>query len=333
MVGPDKLGPSQLLSESEELMSSIIGIQPPKQPAGEQAAASDYIKDSTDRDFGPDVMDASQQVPVIVDFWAPWCGPCKQLGPVLEKIVNEAKGKLRMVKINIDENPGIAQQLRVQSIPAVFAFFGGRPVDGFMGALPESQIKAFTDKLIDLSGGVGGDDPLEAALEQARLALEEGDMEQASAILQQVVAHAPDNVEAVVLFADCLLKQGQLEPAKQLFETLPEEALKDQKAAALKAALELAEESAEAISQIQSLQAKVDADADDHEARMGLASAVFATGQAEAAVDHLLHIIAADREWNDGAARQQLLKLFEAMGHADPVTVAGRRKLSSILFS
>ena len=318
-------------------MSSIIGVQPPKQPttqpSGDQTAPGGYIKDSTDQDFGPDVMELSQQVPVIVDFWAPWCGPCKQLGPALEKIVNEAKGKLRMVKINIDENPMIAQQLRVQSIPAVFAFFGGRPVDGFMGALPESQIKVFTDKLIQMSGGVGGDDPVEAALDQARILLEEGDREQASAILQQVVAHAPDNAEAIILFADCLLKEGQLESAKQLFETLPEEALKDQKAAALKAALELAEESAGAIAEMQGLQAKVDADPDDHDARMGLASAVFATGQADAAIDHLLHIVAADRDWNDGAARQQLLKLFEALGHADPATVAGRRKLSSLLFS
>ncbi|RED51528.1 thioredoxin family protein [Aestuariispira insulae] len=314
-------------------MSSIIGIQPPKQPAGEAQPTGDYIKDSTDRDFGPDVMELSQQVPVIVDFWAPWCGPCKQLGPVLEKIVNDAKGKLRLVKINIDENPGIAQQLRVQSIPAVFAFFGGRPVDGFMGALPESQIKTFTDKLIEMSGGVGGDDPLEAALEQAKLLLEEDDMEQAMAILQQVVAHAPENVEAITLFADCLLKQGQLEPAKQLFETLPEDTHKDQKVAALKAALELAGESEGALAEMQALQARIDADADDHEARMGLASAVFATGRADVAIDHLLHIIAADREWNDGAARQQLLKFFEALGHADPVTVAGRRKLSAILFS
>ena len=320
--------------ERTDRMSSIIGITPPKKPAADSAPSGDYVTDSTDQDFGRDVMEASQQVPVIVDFWAPWCGPCKQLGPALEKIVTEAKGRLRMVKINIDENPMIAQQLRVQSIPAVFAFFGGRPVDGFMGALPESQIRQFTDKLLTLGGGAGAeDDPVAAAMEQVEGLLEAGDIAGASAILEQVVAHDPTHIEAVTTLADCLLKQGQLEPARALFETLPEEALKDQKAVALKAALELAAESADAIAKLPELEAAIQADEMNFEARMQLANAVFATGQTEMAIDHLLFIIGKDREWNDGAARQQLLKLFEVLGPADPHSVAGRRKLSSLLFS
>lgn len=297
------------------------------------ADTANLITDSTDAEFGKDVMEASQTTPVIVDFWAPWCGPCKQLGPMLEKAVKAANGAVRMVKINIDENPMIAQQLRVQSIPAVFGFAGGRPVDGFMGMVPESQIKSFVDKLIAAGGGEAGPDPIEQALEQARQAEEAGDAQTAASLYTQILNHDQTCVDAAAGLAQLYIEQGQPEGATQLLDQLSEEVQKDPKIVAVRANLELAGEAAEAQAKLPSLQAAIEANPDDFQARLDLAVALFAGNKAEEALDQLFYIIGKDREWNEDAARKQLLKFFEALGPTDPVTLKGRRRLSSILFS
>lgn len=297
------------------------------------ANTANLIMDTTDAEFGKDVMEASQSTPVIAYFSAPWCGPCKQLSPMLEKVVKAANGAIRMVKINIDENPMIAQQLRVQSIPAVFGFVGGRPVDGFMGAVPESQIKSFAEKLITMSGGEVGPDPIEQALEQAQQAEEAGDLQAAASIYTQILNHDQTCVEAAVGLAQLYINEGQPDAATQLLDQLSDEVQKDQRIVAVRASMELAGEAAEAQGKLPALQAAIAADPDDFQARIDLAVALFAGAQAEEAMDHLFHVIAKDREWNEDAARMQLLKFFEALGPTDPVTLKGRRRLSSILFS
>jgi len=317
-------------------MSSLIGISAPQKPAARPAAASGgIIRDGSDATFVADVIEASMQVPVVVDFWATWCGPCRQLGPLLEKAVTAAKGKVRLVKIDIDSNPAIAGQLGVQSIPAVYAFAGGRPVDGFMGALPESQIKAFLDKLIRLAGGSAqpGDDPVAAALEQAQELSAAGDDAAACRLYEQIVQHDPASAEAAAGLLGCLLRLGQAEKAGKLLAALPEEVRGDPLLAPAAAALKLAEEAADVLPKLGALKARVQAAADDHAARFGLARGLFATGEAEAAVEHLLEILRRDRTWNEDAARLTLLRFFEALGPRHPVVAAGRRKLSALLFS
>ncbi len=295
-----------------------------------KTGGADLIKDSDVTTFMADVVDASRDVPVIVDFWAPWCGPCKQLGPLLEKAVKEANGAVRMVKVNIDENPEIAQQMRIQSIPAVFAFKGGRPVDGFVGALPESQIKAFIKRL----GGPAAaqPSPVEMALEEAKAAIAEGDFGTASALYGQVLAHEPGNTAAAAGLARCYIQAGDHGRAKQLLDSLPAEAKKDAEVAAAIAALVLVEQGAGA-GDIAKLKAKVDQDPKDHQARFDLATAMFAAGQQEPAIEQLLELYKRDRKWNDEAARKQLLKFFEALGGTSPLTISGRRRLSSLMFS
>ncbi|MBP2292378.1 thioredoxin family protein [Azospirillum rugosum] len=319
----------------------MFSIPPAKPPAGAAnagaatAAAGDLIKDSSDRNFMADVIEASRSVPVIVDFWAPWCGPCKQLGPILEKTVLAAKGKVRLVKIDTDKDPMIASQLRVQSIPAVYAFFQGRPVDGFMGALPESQVKAFVEKLVKLAGAAGGDagDVLEEVLAQAKEALEAGDIQTASEIYSEILQADPENINpaAYAGLVRCLIATDDLVRAKQMLDQTPESIAKDKEIAAVRSALDVAEQAANA-GPIPDLMEKVAHNQDDHQARFDLALALFAAGKREAAVDELLELVRRDRTWNEEAARKQLVKFFEAFGPTDPLTIQTRRRLSSILF-
>lgn len=296
--------------------------------AGDGANPADLIKDSSDQTFMADVIEASKEIPVIVDFWAPWCGPCKQLGPILEKVVKGAGGKVKLVKVDIDQSPMVAQQLRIQSIPAVFAFKDGRPFDGFMGALPESQIKMFLEKVV----GDSVDSPIDEAISQAQEALENGDAETAGAIFGQVMQAEPENYIARAGLALACVQNGQVADARNLINEIPANVRNDQFIASAVSAVELAEQSGEA-GDLSELQAAVDADADDHQARFDLAMALFAEKKNDEAADHLLEIVRRDRTWDDDGARKQLLKFFEAWGPTDKLTIQTRRRLSSLMFS
>ncbi|MCF8479487.1 MAG: thioredoxin [Rhodospirillum sp.] len=296
--------------------------------AGPNGAPSGALVTETDTErFMDDVVQTSMRVPVIVDFWAPWCGPCKTLGPALEKAVNARGGAVRMVKVNVDENQDLAAQFRVQSIPTVYAFRDGQPVDGFMGALSESQIAAFIDKL---TGGAAN--VIDDALAQAKELLDGGDPANALGVYQQVLAQDPRHAGAIAGALRCQIALGATDDVRGLFDQLPPELLKDPEIQAVKASLEVAD-LASAAGPASELQAKVDANPDDHQARMDLALALFAGGAEAEAQDQLLESIRRDRTWEEEAARKQLLKFWEALGHAHKVTVAGRRRLSSILFS
>jgi len=302
--------------------------------AAPQAAPADLIKDSDQTKFAKDVLEASRTVPVIVDFWAPWCGPCKQLQPAIEKVVKEAKGAVKLVKINIDQNQMLAQQLRIQSIPAVYAFFGGRPVDGFMGAVPESQVKQFVDRLVQAAGGAPGEGGNEIAelLEHAKAAVAQNDPELAARIYSEILGIEPTNVTALAGMARYQVQIGDLEQARELLEQIPAKERTGADIAAVQAAIDLAEKAKEA-GPIGDLKAKASADPKDFQARLDLALAYWAGDQKQEAVDELLAMIKLDRNWNEGAARQQLLKFFEALGFTDPLAVDGRKRLSSILFA
>jgi len=297
---------------------TLIGETSP-QPAG------DIIKDGSDAGFAADVIEASKQTPVIVDFWAPWCGPCRQLGPAIERAVQAAKGKVRLVKIDIDQHPQYAGQLRVQSIPAVFAFVGGRPVDGFMGALPESQVKAFVDRLAGQAPADATDELI--AMGQESLAL--GDLGGAAQAFAEVLQADRTNAKALGGLARVYLEGGDTERAREVLEMAPPDA-KSTDLDSVRAALALAQE---APSETAGFEARLATDPNDHEARYELAKALAGSGHWQAASDHLLTIIAADRTWNDDAARKQLLTVFEAAGPGSDITRSGRRRLSSILFS
>jgi putative thioredoxin len=287
------------------------------------------IKDTDTRTFMADVVEMSRKVPVIVDFWAPWCGPCKQLGPMLEKLVKQANGKVRLVKINVDENQQLAGQMRVQSIPAVFAFVDGQPVDGFMGALPESQIKQFIDRL-GTQGGVA--EEIEAAVTAGREALAQNDVGQAAQIFAQVLGLDREHAGAIAGLAKCQIASGDLEQAKATLALVPPAKANDPEVVSAKAALELAAIPVDH-GEITNLTRAIEANADDHQARLDLAVALNAAGEKQEALDHLLHIVRRKRDWNEEAARKQLVKFFEAWGPKDEFTLQGRRKLSSILFS
>ena len=309
-------------------METIIGTNG---SSGEQPPA-DLIKDSDTARFTEDVIEASMTAPVIVDFWAPWCGPCKQLTPALEKSVQGARGAVRMVKVNIDENQDLAAQLRIQSIPAVYAFFKGQPVDGFVGAQSESEVKAFVDRLASQAGAEAGPSPVDQALEQAQTALESGQPAAASALFGQVLQHEPDNDTALAGLIRCHLDAGDAAAAREMFDSLTEDKASAAAFASIKAALELAEQSADT-GEIPELEARVAAQPNDHQARFDLAMALHAAGEREAAVEALIEIIGRDRNWNEEAARHQLLKFFEAWGPKDELTQSARRRLSSLLFS
>ena len=298
--------------------------------AGDAAPAADLIKDTDTAGFMTDVIEASQQVPVIVDFWAPWCGPCKQLTPTIEKLVKQYAGKVKLVKINVDENQDLAQQFRVQSIPAVYGFKDGRPVDGFMGALPESQIKQFIDRL---AGGSGS--PIDEALAEAETLSQGGQHEEALALYQEVLAQDPTHVKALAGALRTYIALGQDDMARQVIEKLPAPIKSSVDIQGVQAALDLKAATANTgnADEVASLEAKVAADPKDMQSRLDLAMARFGAGNREGAVDDLLAMVKADRAWNDQAARQQLVKFFDAFGPADPLTKSGRRRLSAILFS
>jgi putative thioredoxin len=306
------------------------------QGAAPQAVPADLIKDSDQTKFAKDVLEASRTVPVIVDFWAPWCGPCKTLQPMIEKVVREAKGAVKLVKIDIDKNQMLAQQLRIQSIPAVYAFFGGRPVDGFMGAVPESQVKQFVDRLVQAAGGApgeaGGADDLAAALEHAKQAVAENDFALATQIYNEVLEVAPDNLAAIAGLARCHAQAGNVDQAKAMLAKVPAKDKANAEIVAIQASLDLAEQ-AKAAGPVDDLKAKAQADPKDFQTRLDLALAYWAGDQRQEAIDELLAMIKLDRNWNEAAARQQLLKFFEALGFTDPLAVDGRKRLSTILFS
>jgi putative thioredoxin len=306
----------------------MLGLKPAGAPAP-AAAKSDLIKDGSDAGFMADVIEESRKQPVIVDFWATWCGPCRQLTPALEKAVTAAKGKVKLVKIDVDKNPQFAGQLRVQSIPTVYAFVDGQPVDGFMGALPESQVKAFIDKL---GGPAGADDGAAAVTELLAFAAESlglNDLGGAAQAYAQVLQLEPQNVKAIAGLARVYLTGGDAERAREILDMAPADS-KDAEIAGVRAALDLA---AGAADDLAPFQARLDADPNDHEARFELANGLAGQGRMEAAVDHLLAIVKADRGWNEDAARKKLLQIFEAAGPVSEIAKSGRRKLSAVLFA
>ena len=310
---------------------------------GDDAAAGtsvpgDLVKDVDTASFMTEVIEASQSVPVIVDFWAPWCGPCKQLGPLLEKLVAAAAGKVRLVKVDIDQNQQLAQQLRIQSIPMVYAFFGGKPLDGFQGALPESELQAFIDRVVEAAGATGADaganggPPLAQLVAEGKAALAKGDDGAALQLFTQVLQADEKNGDALAGLARCYIAAGEIEAAKNLIAEVPEDLADQADLAAVRSTLELIAEGGDP-SAVEELSAKVEANPNDLEARFDLAMALFAGGDREGTVDRLLEIIGRNAGWNDGAARKKLLKMFEAWGAEDPLTVEGRQRLSTLLFS
>ena len=297
-------------------------------PAAAPAAAAEAIRETTTQTFMKDVIDASKDVPVLVDFWAEWCGPCKQLAPALEKVVREAKGRVKLVKMNIDHHPEVAGQLGIRSIPAVIAFKGGQPIDGFMGAVPESQIRTFIDKL----AGPAAPSDAQALVAEAAAALAADDLQTAADLFARAREMEPENLDALLGLADIHVAVGDLDGARALLAAVPAAALKDPRIAAVQARIALAEKTA-SLGDPVALEARLAHDADDHQARYELALILVATGHEQAAVDSLIEIIRRDRPWNDEAARKQLLTFFEAWGPKDPATLYGRRRLSSVLFS
>ena len=295
---------------------------------GQTAAADTLVKDTTTQTFVKDVIEESKQQPVLIDFWAPWCGPCKQLTPVLEKVVRAAKGKVKLVKMNIDEHPAIPGQMGIQSIPAVIAFVNGQPADGFMGALPESQVVAFLERLT--KGSIGGE--AKDLLNAANAALAEGDAAGAASLFAELLAEDKGNVQALAGLARCYVETGALDQARQTLAMIPDSKRGDAAVAAAQAALQLAEQ-AKSLGPIAELEKKVAANPLDHQARFDLALALNGKGRRLDALENLIAIVKRDRKWNDDGARKQLVQFFDAWGPTDEATIEGRRRLSSILFA
>ena len=296
--------------------------------SGESEPAGDVVKNATTATFAKDVLEASRKVPVLVDFWAPWCGPCKQLTPILEKVVRAQRGKVRLVKVNVDENQAIAGQLRVQSLPTVYAFRDGRPLDGFMGAQPESAVKAFVDRLLGEEAATDA----AAAIEAADKALEAGDLQDAAEVYAAVLQQDPQSLGALAGLARCYLKSGDMARAEQTIGLVPPDKRDNAAVASVRAALDLAKLAGKT-GDTGKLEAKVKAEPANHQARIDYAMALAAGGRKSEALDQLLEAVRRDRKWNDEAARKQLVQLFDAWGPKDPATLEGRRRLSSILFS
>jgi len=302
-----------------------------EQGNGPAQAAPDLIKETTTQTFVKDVIEESRRQPVLIDFWAPWCGPCRQLTPILEKAVRAAKGRVKLVKMNIDEHPAIPGQMGIQSIPAVIAFVGGQPADGFMGAIPESQVNAFIEKL---TRGVpaAGEPDLAEVLKEAEAVFAEGDIQTAAQIYAEVLAHDATNIAALAGLAKCYVATDAIDKAKQTLALVPEAKRNDTAVKAVQAAIDLAEQ-ASSLGPVHELERKVAANPLDHQARFDLATALNAAGNRREATDQLLEIVKRDRKWNDDAARKQLVQFFEAWGGAEDATVEGRKRLSTILFS
>ncbi len=299
-------------------MDSLIG-----------AAPASLIKDSDTARFVPDVIEASQKAVVLVDFWATWCGPCKTLGPLLEKVVKEMRGAVLLVKIDVDKNPELAAQLRVQSVPTVYAFKNGRPVDAFAGALPESQIRSFIKKLTAGSGTAS----LSDMITQAQSLLDTGHPEEAAALFQDILSEDPSQVLAVAGLLRCLLALGEDEQAQQFLARIPADMVEHDAIRAVRTALDLRHAAPADNAEVAALRQSVMRDPDNHAARFDLAVALYAAAQEDAAVEELLELFRRDRTWNDGAAKAQLLKIFEALGFNHPVAAKGRRQLSSLMFA
>jgi putative thioredoxin len=293
-----------------------------------QTAADGLIRDTTTQTFVKDVIEESKHQPVLIDFWAPWCGPCKQLTPILEKVVRAAKGKVKLVKMNIDEHPAIPGQMGIQSIPAVIAFVNGQPADGFMGALPENQVTAFLERLTkDRIGGEAQD-----LLKVADTAMAEGDFAGAADLYTQLLAEDNTNVPALAGLARCYVETGAIDQAKQTLALVPEAKANDAAVLAAKAAIDVVEQ-AQSVGPITELEQKVAANPADHQARFDLALALNGKGQRLEALENLISIVKRDRKWNDDGARKQLVQFFDAWGPTDEATIEGRKRLSSILFA
>jgi putative thioredoxin len=298
---------------------------------GPAPQAGDLIKETTTQTFVKDVIEESKRQPVLIDFWAPWCGPCRQLTPILEKVVRNAKGRVKLVKMNIDEHPSIPGQMGIQSIPAVIAFVNGQPADGFMGAVPESQVNAFIERL---TKGVpaAGEPNIAEILQEADAVLAEGDAAAAAQVYAEVLGIDATNIAALAGLAKCYVTTGAVDQAKQTLGMVPESKRNDPAVKAVQAAIDLAEQ-AQSVGPIGELEQKVAANPLDHQARFDLATALNAMGKRGEATNQLLEIVRRDRKWNDDGARKQLVQFFEAWGGADEATVDGRRRLSTILFS